>query len=214
MPRASRVLATPPRLSPRTAAVIEERLDDFESRSSFDADEMEALWSDVLPEGMPERRPDGRVVLTARVQEALELILRDCRRRKDNSVSPDEWVILCRTVLPEVFHDPPRAAAPTPALPGTEEKLRVLEARAARGLCLWHALDPCDLARPGSCEYAVCPALRRTAARAARARSKAREEDARRGQLRLFGCLESPKPEYNAAQRRPSGRAPARSHAT
>jgi len=31
---------------------------------------------------------------------------------------------------------------PTTALPGTPEKVKILEERARRGQCLWHPLDP------------------------------------------------------------------------
>lgn len=43
------------------------------------------------------------------------------------------------------YGNPQDMPEPTLALPGTEEKLRVLEQRAALGQNLWHPLDACDM---------------------------------------------------------------------
>ncbi len=139
------------------AGVVEARLEEFASKSTFDPEELQAVWADVLPEGVPKREPSGRVVISVRLQEALEMILRDCRKRPDNTCSEDDWVLLTRTVLPEVYADPSRQCRPTDSLPGSPEKLQTLELRAHLQLCLWHGADECD----HGVEHSVCPAHRR-----------------------------------------------------
>ncbi|MFM7152440.1 MAG: hypothetical protein ACKO23_21645 [Gemmataceae bacterium] len=57
---------------------------------------------------------------------------------------------------------PALADRPTNALPGTEEKLRVLEDRASRGLSLWHPQDagllPHTVVSPAPLQEAMRPA--------------------------------------------------------
>lgn len=230
MPRHSRVFAKQTTLPKNYAAVVEARLEEFERHSSFDSAEMAAVWADVLPEGAPERKPDGRVVLTGRMQDALEMILRDCKRRPDNACTADDWVLLTRMVLPEFYADPVRKCRATDALPGTPEKCQTLEMRAWMQLWLWHEMDPRD---HSAVEHAVCPARRRKPAQPkdltkcapAEKPTRQEEKDAKRGQARLWyhegmirldGWMEwpdRPKAEYESGRGRASEREACRTHA-
>lgn len=57
-------------------------------------------------------------------------------------VLPDDvWTCLLWTLCPEAMEDLPLADKPTPSLPGTSERLRIMAERARRGQALFHPDD-------------------------------------------------------------------------
>ena len=80
------------------------------------------------------------------------MICRHCRRRPANRSRGLCWTCYYRPGVRERYpcrakqcataiREPPPPAEPTTALPGTPEKVRVLEERAGRGEGLWHGGD-------------------------------------------------------------------------
>lgn len=135
-------------LTQEAADVIEDRLYELEEQCSFTAREWEQIWSGTLREYIPEVTDEGRVILTARVRDAVAEILRIAMSRRDFAITFEQWKLLCETVLPERYRSK-LAEVPTRELPGTAQKEMVLQDRYERQDDLAHPQDRLTVSESG-----------------------------------------------------------------
>lgn len=75
--------------------------------------------------------------ISPEIADAIEALENDSK----HGLTCAEWSALLEDLCPAVFATPAPPPAPTAAVPGSPDKARELERRAAHGLALWHPGD-------------------------------------------------------------------------